>query len=154
MIELKLQGLEGLKAQLEELKAEAAAKALRRAARVAFAPVLATAKALVPVDTGLTRDHITIVTQKGGDRDTVVRVGLKIRAFKGAAKLGRKTASPHWRWRFIELGTVKMAAHPFLRPALDQNAQHVLDLLRDELVKGIARAVKRQRREAARLPGV
>lgn len=147
MISFKLEGLEGLKGQIAGIEAEVAAKAIARAARKAFAPVLETARALVPVDTGLTRDHIVIARQKGGGDDTtVVRVGLKVKAFKGAAKLGRNTASPHWRWRFIELGTVKMPAHPFLRPALDQNASKVLDVLRDELVKGIARALRRQQR--------
>lgn len=147
MISLKLEGLEGLQAQLAELEAVAAARALRRAARVALAPVLETARQLVPVDTGLTRDHITITSEKGGDGDTVVRVGLKVKAFKGAAKFGRKTASPHWRWRFVELGTVKMAAHPFFRPAMDQNAARVVDLFRDEMLKGIERALKRQRKK-------
>jgi len=32
-------------------------------------------------------------------------------------------------WRFLEFGTEKMAARPFLRPALERNAQAVTDLL-------------------------
>jgi HK97 gp10 family phage protein len=144
LISFKLDGLEDLKGQIAGLEAEVAAKAIALAARRAFAPVLEAARALVPVDTGLTRDHIVIARQKGGDDGTVVRVGLKVKAFKGAAKLGRKTSSPHWRWRFIELGTVKMPAHPFLRPALDQNASEVLAILREELAKSIARALRRQ----------
>lgn len=139
MISLKLEGLDKLNEQLEQLGAELAVKTIRQAARRAFKPVLETAKQLVPVETGLTRDNIVIATEKGGEGDTVVTVGLKVKAFKGAARLGRKTASPHWRWHFIELGTVKMRARPFLRPALDQNADQVVELLRDELAKGLAR---------------
>lgn len=154
MISLKLQGLDALKAQLQELKAEAAGKALARAARKAFLPVLAAAQALAPVDTGLLRDSIkiTVVRPQGGD--AVVQVGLRVAASKGAVKLGRMTISAHWRWHFVELGTSKMAAKPFFRPALDQNAQQVLDTLREELVKGLARAVKRQRKNEAKLPGI
>lgn len=32
-------------------------------------------------------------------------------------------------WRFLEFGTEKMGARPFLRPALENNAQAVSDLL-------------------------
>lgn len=152
MISLKLHGLEGLKSQLDELQAEAAGKTLARAARKAFAPVLATAQALVPVDTGLLRDSIKLVSVRAKDGEAVVTVGLKVAAAKGAAKLGRRTISAHWRWHFVELGTRHMAAKPFLRPALDQNAQQVLDVLRDELLKGVARALKRQRRNIG--PGI
>lgn len=146
MISFKLQGLEALKHQLGGLEAVVAAKAMARAARIAFLPVLETAKVLVPVDTGLTRDAIKLQVQrpKGGGGDAVVKVGLRIAAAKGAQKLGDKTASPHWRWHFIELGTRFQPAHPFLRPALDQNAARVVDVFRDELAKGIARALKRQ----------
>lgn len=146
MISMKLEGLAGLQAQLEELKAATAARALRRAARIAFQPVFKAALSLVPVDTGLLRDGIKLVTQRGGDGDVVVKVGLKVAAVKGAKKLGRETLSPHWRWHFVELGTRFQAAQPFLRPALEANSQGVLDVLRDELAKGIARALRRQQK--------
>lgn len=34
-----------------------------------------------------------------------------------------------WYWRFLEFGTEKMRAQPFLRPALERNAQSVADAL-------------------------
>jgi len=151
VISLKLEGLEGLNAQLRELKALAAARVLTRAARLAFAPVLETAKALVPVDTGLTRDNIKLQVQKPKGAGAVLAVGLRIAAAKGAQKLGREVSlSPHWRWHFIELGTSKMAAKPFLRPALDQNAARVLETLKRELLAGIQRALRRQRKGASK----
>jgi HK97 gp10 family phage protein len=146
VIDLKLEGLEAVQEQLKELEAVAAARALARAARKAFAPVLEEARARAPVDTRLLRDHISIATVRPKGGAAVVRVGLKVRAVRGAQKLGRKTASPHWRWHFVEVGTVKMAAKPFMRPALDGNAQRVVDLLKAELVTSIGRALKRQRR--------
>lgn len=154
MISLKVHGLDALKAQLEELGAEAAGKELARAARKAFEPVLAAAQARAPIDTGLLRDSIKLAVVRPRGGDAVVQVGLRIAPSKGAAKLGRRTISAHWRWHFVELGTSKMAAKPFLRPALDGNAQQVLDTLRVELLKGIERALKRQRKNAARLPGI
>lgn len=151
MIAFKLEGLEGLKAQLEELKVQAAAKVLARAARKSFEPVLETARALVPVDTGLTRESIRLAVVRPKEGGPVVRVGLRIAAAKGAQKLGREVSlSPHWRWHFIELGTSKMAAKPFLRPALDQNAAKALEILKQELLAGIQRALRRQRKGASK----
>jgi len=56
-----------------------------------------TAGGMVAVDTGETRDSITVT-------DTGVEVG-------GAAQ-------------FLEFGTYKMAAQPFFRPAMDEAADH------------------------------
>lgn len=140
MIALKLEGLEALKGQLEELKVQAAERALRRAARKAFEPVLATAQALVPKRSGLLRDAIQLQVGRPKGGEAVVQVGLRIAATKGGQGL-----PPSARWHFVELGTAHMPAEPFLRPALDQNAQQVVDILRDEVAKGIARALRRQR---------
>jgi len=40
-------------------------------------------------------------------------------------------ARSYWAW-FVERGTVKMAAQPFLRPAVFGNAQRILAILRGE----------------------
>lgn len=130
MITLKMEGLEGVKEAIRELGPKLSGRALRAAARKSFAPVLERARQLAPVDTGLLRESIVLESRvgKGGtSADAVVVVGLRIRAVRGAAKLGRKTKSAHWRWHFPELGTAKQAARPFLRPALDENAQQVVD---------------------------
>ena len=42
-------------------------------------------------------------------------------------------------WRFVELGTEKVAPRPFLRPALEQNAGQVLEVLIDALAKEVNR---------------
>lgn len=141
---IQVHGLDALKAQLDELGAVLAGKALAQAARKAFAPVLAAAQARAPVDTGLLRDSIKIAVQRPKNGDTVVVVGLKVAAAKGALKLGRKTLSPHWRWHFVELGTRNMAAKPFLRPALDSQAQAVVSSLTTELRASIDRAIRRK----------
>lgn len=133
---LKLDGLAGLQAQLLDLgDTKLGVKALASAARQAFKPVLEAARALVPVDTGELRDalRLTVLKPKGGD--AVVVVGLRI----GSGTKGSKKLPPARRWHWVELGTVHMAAHPFLRPALDQNAQGVLDALKDEIAKSIAK---------------
>ncbi len=141
---MKVEGLRELHDQLEGLGAAMAAKVLAVAARKAFAPVLEDARNRAPVDTGLLRDGIRIRVQRPKAGDAVIRVGLRIMPAKGAKKLGRRTASPHWRWHFVEIGTSKMGAQPFLRPALDSNAAAVVAALKTELAAGIRRALRRK----------
>lgn len=42
-----------------------------------------------------------------------------------------------WYWRFLELGTSRMAARPFMVPALTANADKAMDVMSSELSKQI-----------------
>lgn len=71
----------------------------------------------------------------------VMRVGIL-----GGARTGGKseTASGYpggdtRHWRHVELGTEDTRAQPFLRPALEQNAQEVLTTLADALRAEVAK---------------
>lgn len=144
------EGLKDLEKQLVALGANEGRKVLTRAARNAFAPVLEAAKQNAPVDTGLLRDNIVIVTQKPKEGDGVVLVGLRVKKSKETrqSKTGKARKpgyqSPHWRWHFAEL------KHPFMRPALDANADTVVGNLRGELAKAIARVLKKRAKEGVR----
>ena len=168
MIRMGVQGLAGLAEGLKDLEKELVAlganegrKVLTRAARKAFKPVQEAAKeniaAVGAVDTGLTRDNVVIVTQKPKEGDSVVNVGLRIRRSKelrpskhrspGYQRKDPSHASGHWRWHFIEGGTSTQPARPFLRPALDANADKVVSNLKGELGKAIAAVLKRRKRQ-------
>ncbi len=141
-ISFKLEGLAALQDQLTALgDVSLGVKALAQAARQAFKPVLESARAMVPVDSGELRAalRLTVVKPKGGAAASVVVVGLRIGGSKGA-----KGIPPARRWHFIEFGTAHMSAHPFLRNALDQNASGVLEALKTELAKSIQKALKKQ----------
>lgn len=135
-----VEGLKDLQQQLLDLGAEIGQKVLAAAARKAMVPVLNDAKALCPKDSGALADSITLTATKPKEGDAVAVAGLKI----GSSDLTAKgELPPARRWHFVELGTSKMAAHPFLRPALDRQASTVLDVLKVELQAGIQRAIKR-----------
>lgn len=150
---VKVQGLAGLLGQLEQLKTNLAVKALASAARAAFKPVLDDAKRLCPRDSGALADSLRLKVEKPSSGDTVVKVGIMVGASRlvkqarmAAAAFGESQSvelPPARRWHFVELGTSKMAAHPYLRPALDTNAEQVVDLLAAELRKQILAAVNR-----------
>ena len=141
LVTFNVSGFDVLEAQLLELGAELALKTLAAAARKAFKPVLDAAIGRVPVKSGALRDSIKITVKKPKEGDAVVVVGLKIGK---AAEYKTGELAPARRWHFIELGTSKYAAHPFLRPALDGQAPEVLDSLKTEIAAAIERAVKRK----------
>ncbi len=170
MIALKVEGMQELVAQLKgmypTLKTR---KVFQKAVRKALKPVLAAAQAKVPVDTGLLKSSIKIAsaeaedlfaaglligTGKGGGGKDIAKAGKA--AAEGQGGKARRTAgrlSAHWRWHFIERGVPAhgVAAKPFLRPALDSNAQTAIDIIIKELRREIDAEAKRQtkRKKAA-----
>lgn len=92
---------------------DAVRDALRNVARATAERVKAGARQRVPVDTGITRDSITVYEELSEKRFAVT---------VGPAPHNRQTGRtaflpnlPIW----LEFGTVKMPARPFMRPALD-----------------------------------
>ena len=136
----KLDGLAALEAKLTELDAEVAQRALVTACRKAMQPVLDDAKDLVPIWSGALRDAIKLSTGKPKDGATVAVAGLRIGS---ASSYNTGELPPSARWHFVEYGTSTQPARPFLRPALDKNADGVLDTLKKELAAAIKRAIKR-----------
>ena len=138
-VNFKIEGMETLQAQLLKLGAEAGVKALAEAARIAFAPVLEAAKSMAPVKTGALRDSLRLTLKKPKNGELVIVVGLRIAGGKGVGE----EADPARRWHFEEFGTAHMAAHPVLRPALEQNADIVLEERKNQSAKAIQRAIER-----------
>lgn len=48
-----------------------------------------------------------------------------------------------WYWRFLEFGTERTRAQPFLRPALEQNISAAMDTFVREYDKALDRAIKK-----------
>lgn len=95
-----------------KLKAKVAGELVNNMERAAaFAEEQARANA--PVRRGIMRDSITHVVRARGNTVEGI-VGVKWKAF--------------WAY-FVELGTSKMAAEPFLRPAVFGHAREILRLL-------------------------
>ncbi len=71
-----------------------------------------------------------------------VRHGKK---YRGQGKKGNLSQDAYY-WRWVEFGTVKMRAQPFLRPAFEANKQLAVQVIAEYLAKRIPQ-------EAANLPG-
>lgn len=108
-LEFDIQGFEQMKRLLRELPKKVTRQIVLDASKEAMAPMQNDAVMRAPVRTGRLRHNI-VLAPKGGQPKGVVALALAVanKAFYG---------------RFLEFGTVKMAARPFMRPAFDANAR-------------------------------
>lgn len=119
-----IHGLPRLRAQFSELKDKSQRAVLRSAIRSAARPVVKEAKLLVPVDEGDLKAGIksSVSVKQGGSVEALI--GFEQDDFYG---------------RFVELGTSKMPARPFLRPALENKQDEVVKIFADAIDAQIQR---------------
>lgn len=73
-----------------------------------------------------------------------VRKGRAGKQFQtGGSFIGGQPGGDTWYWRFLEFGTSRQAARPFMRPALENNAEVVAEVAQTEITKAIDRAVRK-----------
>ncbi len=117
MIHAKLEGVNGAITALESMKGRATNEAIGRIVRNASKPIVASARARVPVDSGLLRNQIGFITANDSRFPTTTLIGVNYR-FQGA-KRGNSAYYAH----IVEYGgkTINRAPHPFMRPAFKLN---------------------------------
>lgn len=119
---LKIRGQREIIRCLSLVEDRVAKKALRKAALAGARVVVEAAKVRVPIRTGKLHDHIVAEAVNVEPDHVEVNIGPDKEAFYGM---------------FLELGTSKMAARPFLRPALDENQEQVEQAIWDKLGRAI-----------------
>lgn len=127
-ITTKVEGLKELDRALNALPLRARGSVLRSALNKAADPIVKDARSMAPVRTGLGKKSIRkkASTPRGSNGFlATVLVGFLQRAFY---------------LRFIELGTSKIVARPFLRPAFDKNMQEFNRIFKKELGDRIKKA--------------
>jgi hypothetical protein len=166
-IDIKVEGFKELEALFEEMMEDFGEKdqkkILRKAAGTSMQPVLQRAKMLAPVDTGAMARSLrlaaSIPSRKDrrsiyiSDNDTVISTvttasgkqleKLTFYNYKESYKQKKdvKTTGVASDARVIanEFGTGKMAARPFLRPALESESYNVVNSLGDSLAESLRR---------------
>lgn len=156
-ISFKVEGLKALQDQLIALRdVGLAKKAMRKAARAAMKPVRDAARAMVRKRYGILADSIRTAVKIPKSGDVVLSVGLKVTKRRITDEIEEvddegNTVSTvkatvqtdaSWRWHFIELGTSKAPAFPFLRPAFDTNKFEMVERFKASLEKMIQRAAE------------
>lgn len=158
---VEVEGFSDLNAALKQLTRATERNVLKRAARTAAEPMLEVAKSYAPVKTGKLRNAIALsvglddVGFRKRARAAFVATGSArgIKRTKGGGdvvaqiKVGGREV-PYAS--FVELGTVRITAHPFLRPAFDEKQAEALALLKETLTVEVRKATARRARKLAK----
>jgi HK97 gp10 family phage protein len=149
---LYIKGLDKLAAALRDMPKNIASNRLSKPVSDAAALVRDDAKRRAPVRTGKLKNAIVVAKDRTGNTQiaryvVAVRHGRK---FQKGARIGRRGATRKndqdaFYWTFVEFGTAKMAAHPFLRPAFEANKSVALTMI----VRGIADGVEAEAKNVA-----
>lgn len=124
MIETSLDfsGLADIASDLELLSRAENNKVLRDATRAGAEVLRDEVIARAPRRTGKLAKNVVVVTQKARRRGEIAS-GVHIRGTSptGNSDNTMKASNPRnaFYWRFVELGTINMPPHPFVRPAFD-----------------------------------
>lgn len=76
-----------------------------------------------------------------------LKEGLKVKALNGRGKIGSAVFDEGYKGdqfygSFQELGSKHQAAKPYLRPALDENEERILQSIREKIANGIDEATR------------
>ncbi len=155
-MQVKITGLEEIKKALNQLPIDIQQRALRSAVSASAKVVVDAAIAKAPAgDTGNLKKSIYRYRSRsasGTGRETYlvgVRKGKK--AYADTAKnrrlnrVGKKytVQGEAYYWRFLEFGTVKMQAKPFMRPAFEGSRSKILETMKQRLDKAIQDQAKK-----------
>lgn len=132
-VEFKIEGLDGVLRKMRELSPKLQKKglvaAVRKGANIVRDDARNRAKQFDDPSTPrpIWKEIVSKVNGRRGRQEggVVMQVGIR-----GGA---RKSGDNVFYWRFLEFGTEKMAARPFMRPALESKAEAATDAIVTEL---------------------
>ena len=153
-VTVKVEGLKELAERLRSFGPKLARNGLRAAVSAAAQVIRKEAQDRVPVDTGLLRSEIyrKQIREQSSDTKQTYYVGVrkykkKYANTKHNIRKGRITQSGKslktyetqdaFYWRFLEFGTPKMAARPFMRPAFESKKNEAVERMKEKLAERI-----------------
>lgn len=162
-----VQGLSELLRAMEQLPREIASKnggILRRALFAAAKVIRDEARITAPKRTGLLSQHVIAYRDRnpgasdmphfgmaaGGERYLIGVRRIKKKYGENRENRRKRRAGQSYTrdgsafyWRFLEFGTAKMAAKPFMRPAFEARKYEALSVFKAALERGVRLAVKK-----------
>ncbi|MBF8793610.1 HK97 gp10 family phage protein [Pseudomonas monteilii] len=155
-VEFSITGLESLLGKLDAVSYDVHRKggraALRKAAQVVVQKAKEGAERIDDKETGRSISDNIALRWNGRLFKQTGNLGFRVGVLHGAVlknggDLSPNSPTPHWR--LIEFGTEKMAAAPFMRPALANSIAEVTNTFVSEYEKSIDRAIRRAAKKAA-----
>lgn len=140
-INLDFSGLDEIARDLETLSRAENNKVLRDATRAGAEVLREEVIQRAPERTGKMKKNVVILIQKARRRGEISS-GVHIRGVNprtGNSDNTMKANNPRnaFYWRFVELGTVNMPAHPFVRPAFDTRQEQAAQVAMERMNRAI-----------------
>lgn len=134
---IQLQGFRELATALKELPKRVARNGLRSATSAGAAVVRNEARSRAPVDTGEMKRDIQMKRERdfGNTEGLSASVSVYVRGGKKSRLAGkaRNVDKDSFYWKFVEFGTAKMAAQPFMRPAFEAKKEEAVAVIGQKL---------------------
>lgn len=144
-----VQGLKELQAALKDLPERIARNVLRGAVGAGAAVIRKEARGRAPVATGTLKRAIyqkQIRELSSQVKQTFYVGARKGKKYRYQGKKGTLSQDAYYA-RFVEFGTAKMAARPFLRPAFEAKKGEAVQAIKDYLAQRIPAEVEKARRK-------
>lgn len=157
VLQLKLEGVDALKAALADVSDKIRTRAVRGALREAGRVIQAAARVAAPVlavptarrTPGTVRKNIVVRASRFARRQGDEGVYVNVRGIRGKARVARLgkagAANPNdpYYWRWLEFGTRKMRARPFLGPSAASKGEEAIRTFMARVVPQIERLNRR-----------
>lgn len=154
MLSVHIEGLSQLRDRLRALNEDMQKRIPMQATAAAATLIKKAAIALAPEDTGELKKNIVTKRLPPSERTATSQHIVTVRKIKRKyantkrnrqkSRVGKTyTLDVPYYWRFLEFGTVKMAARPFMRPAFQENKQAALEAMLKRIRTRIEREEKR-----------
>lgn len=134
-VTVKVEGLKQLGERMKGLSADMNNRIARAATAAGAAVIRDAAKQKAPVRTGNLRKNIIVKRLPKGEATLTSEHIVTVRQGKLTKKQRAAGLTDAFYGRFVEYGTAKNAAQPFLRPAYDQNKERAVEAIKDRIEK-------------------
>ncbi|KNF07008.1 phage protein, HK97 gp10 family [Gottschalkia purinilytica] len=122
---MKLEGMDELLRKLEDM-GNVGSRIENQALKKAAEPILQEAKSNVKVRTGKLKEGLKIGSVKSKNGNKYVEIGIT-----------KDDTSKIFYGKFLEWGTSKMKARPFLGPAFESKKNEAKNIIKDEVKRGL-----------------
>lgn len=141
---MNLTGFKELADALRELGPRVARNTLRRSVAAGATVIKTDARARAPKDTGEMTKDILVKRERDTKGEMSATYSVFVRSGKKSrlAGKGRDVQKDSYYWKFVEFGTSKMAAKPFLRPAFESRKEEAVKTIGKTLDEGIQKAAR------------
>ena len=159
MISVKIEGLKELQEAMNQLPLEIQKRPLRSAVSAGAKVIVDEAKRLAPQgETGNLRKALYRYRSRSqssrGQETFLVGVRKGKKNYVDSAKnrrlnrVGKKytVEGEAFYWRFVEFGTSKMPARPFLRPAFESKKNQAVETIKNRLAVAIENTAKKMKK--------